>query len=128
VIAPATDELLLLHYKFLGFTRTHARHQQQRGGLRSKDLESGWGYQYCWSEEELSNAWRKFARNGIDVHTDAAVVNYPIPRWWDPFRPLATQPCTQPPDIGYPLNNEPVQGGNPVASETVPSDVVASGG
>jgi hypothetical protein len=97
VIAPANDELLLLHYKFLGLTRTHARHQQQRGGLRSKDLESGWGYQYCWSKEELRNAWGEFARNAIDVHTDAAVVNYPISRWWEPFRSLATQPCTQAP-------------------------------
>jgi Glycosyl transferase family 2 len=53
VIAPACDELLLLHYKFLGFERTHARHQRQRSGLRSKDLQNAWGYQYCWSEEEL---------------------------------------------------------------------------
>jgi len=126
VIAPANDELLLLHYKFLGFTRTHARHQQQRGGLRSKDLESGWGYQYCWSKEELRNAWDEFARNAIDVHTDAAVVNYPIPRSWEPFRSLATQPCTQPPDIDYPLNKEPAQKGKPVAGQTVPRDVVAA--
>ena len=126
VIAPANDELLLLHYKFLGFTRTHERHQQQRGGLRSKDLESGWGYQYCWSKEELRNAWGEFARDAIDVHTDAAVVNYPIPRWWEPFRSLATQPCTQPPDIDYPLNKEPAQKGKPVAGQTGPSDVVAA--
>ena len=126
VIAPANDELLLLHYKFLGFTRTHARHQQLRGGLRSKDLESGWGYQYCWSEEELRNAWGEFAQNAIDVHTDAAVVNYPTPRWWDPFRSVATQPCTQPPDIHYPLNKEPVRRVNRVAGQTVLSEVVAA--
>jgi len=126
VTAPARDELLLLHYKFLGFARTHARHQQQRSGLRCKDLESGWGYQYCWSEEELRNAWREFARNAIDVRTDAAVANYPIPRWWDPLRSVATQLCAQPPDIDYPINKEPVQGGNPVAGQTVPSDVVAA--
>lgn len=90
VIAPTRDELLLLHYKFLGFERTHARHQQQRSGLRSKDLENGWGYQYCWSEEEFRHAWCEFARNAIDVRTDAAVANYQIPHWWDPFRLLAT--------------------------------------
>jgi hypothetical protein len=56
VIAPFCDELLLLHYKFLGFERTHARHQQQRSGLRTKDLENSWGYQYTWSEEEFSHA------------------------------------------------------------------------
>src|SRR5262249_53450064 len=66
VIAPADDELLLLHYKFLGVARTHARHQRQRSGLRRKDLESGWGYQYCWLEEQLNNAWCELARNAID--------------------------------------------------------------
>ena len=126
VIAPANDELLLLHYKFLGLTRTHARHQQQRGGLRSKDLESGWGYQYCWSEAELRNAWRECARNAIDIHSDAAVVNYPIPRWWDAFRSLATQPCTRPLDNDYPLNKKPVQGENPVTGQVL-GEVVAAG-
>jgi hypothetical protein len=87
VIGPTRDELLILHYKFLGFERTHARHQQQRSGLRSKDLENGWGYQYSWSEEEFEHAWREFARNVIDVRTDAAIANYPIPQhWWDSFR------------------------------------------
>jgi hypothetical protein len=90
VIAATRDELLLLHYKFLGFERTHEKHQQQRSGLRSKDLENGWGYQYCWSEKEFRHAWREFARNAIDVRTDAAVANYQIPHWWDPFRSLAT--------------------------------------
>jgi hypothetical protein len=79
VIAPARDELLLLHYKFLGFERTRARHQQLR-----------WGYQYSWSEEEFRRVWREFAGSAIDVRADAATANYPGPRWWDPFRPHRT--------------------------------------
>jgi hypothetical protein len=86
VIAPAHDELLLLHYKFLGFERTHLRHQQLHSGLRSKDIENGWGYQYGWSEEEFRHTWREFAGNAIDVRTDAAIANCPGPPWWDPFR------------------------------------------
>ena len=86
MIAPARDELLLLHYKFLGFERTHLRHQQQRSGLRSKDIENRWGYQYSWSEEEFRHIWREFAENAIDVRTEAAIANYPGARWWDPFR------------------------------------------
>ena len=86
VIAPSHDELLLLHYKFLGFERTHARHQQQRLGLRTKDLENNWGYQYTWSEEEFRQTWDEFARNLVNVRSDVAVVSYPVPRWWDPFR------------------------------------------
>ena len=124
VIAPACDELLLLHYKFLGFERTHARHQQQRSGLRSKDLENGWGYQYCWSEEELRHAWREFARNSIDVRTDAAVANYPIAQWLDPFRSLVTQPSAETPNIDHQIKQEPMRGGYPVGGQTVVFDVV----
>jgi hypothetical protein len=79
-----------LHYKLLGFERTHDRHQRQRNGLRSNDFENRWGYQYWRSKEEFRRAWREFAMKAIDVRTDAAVVNYPVPRWWDPFRFLAT--------------------------------------
>jgi hypothetical protein len=89
VIAPSCDELLLLHYKFLGFERTHARHQRQRNGLRSKDFENGWGHQYWRSEEEFRSVWREFSGNAIDVRMDAAVANYPVPPWWNQFRSLA---------------------------------------
>ena len=124
VIAPSNDELLLLHYKFLGFERTHARHQQQRHGLRTKDIENSWGYQYTWSEEEFRHTWHEFARNVIDVRWDAAVANYPIPRWWDPFRSLATQPRDETPNIDAQMKQEPMQGRYPVAGQTVVSDVV----
>jgi hypothetical protein len=90
LIAPACDELLLLHYKYLGFARTHRRHQQQRNGLRSKDIENGWGYQYSWSEEEFRQAWCEIAGNAIDVRTDFAVKNHPVARWWNLWRSLAT--------------------------------------
>jgi hypothetical protein len=92
VTAPACDELLLLHYKYLGFARTHARHQRQRNGLRSKDLENRWGIQYSWSEEQFRRVWHEFAEKAVDVRTDAAIANYPVPRWWDPFRSLVTHP------------------------------------
>ena len=124
VIAPFCDELLLLHYKFLGLERTYARHQQQRSGLRAKDLENSWGYQYTWSEDEFRHAWHEFARNVIDVRSDAAVANYPIPRWWDPFRSVATQPRAQTPNIDHQIKREPMQGGYSVAGQTVVSDVV----
>src|ERR1700730_2445288 len=34
---PPRDELLLLHYKYLGFVQTLARHWQLRSGLRTQD-------------------------------------------------------------------------------------------
>jgi len=87
VMAPARDELLLLHYKFLGFERTHARLQQRHSGLRSKDIKNRWG---CWSEEELWHIWSELAEKLIDIRTGAAITGYPGSRWWDPFRSPAT--------------------------------------
>jgi len=89
VVAPELDELLLLHYKFLGFERTCARHRHLLNGLRSKDFENSWGYQYSWSEEEFRRVWLEFAGNAVDVRAEAANANYPAPRWWDPFRRAA---------------------------------------
>jgi Glycosyl transferase family 2 len=86
VIAPAYEELLLLHYKFLGFERTLTRHRMLRSGLRSKDIGSGWGVQYGWSKKELREAWDGFARSVIDIRAADAVRNYPILRLRDPFR------------------------------------------
>jgi len=83
---PTHNELLLLHYKFLGFEQTLARHRRQRLGLRSKDLDNGWGSQYSWSEEVLRRAWDGCTRNMIDIRTAAAVANYPLLGLWDPFR------------------------------------------
>ena len=122
VIAPCHDELLLLHYKFLGFERTHARHQQQCRGLRTKDLENSWGYQYTWSEEEFKQTWDELARNVTNVRSDAAVANYPIPRWWDPFRLPATEPRAQTPNIDPEIKQEATHGGYPVAGYTVISN------
>jgi hypothetical protein len=60
----------------------------------------------------------------IDVRSDAAVADYPIPRWWDTVRYHATQPRAQTPSIDHQVEQEPIQGGNPVAGLPVVSDVV----
>jgi len=46
-------ELLLLHYKYLGFERTFRRHALYCTRQRTKDLVLGWGVHYSWSREEL---------------------------------------------------------------------------
>jgi Methyltransferase domain/Glycosyl transferase family 2 len=126
VIAPCHDELLLLHYKFLGFERTHTRHQQLHRGLGTKDLENNWGYQYNWSEEEFRQTWDEFARNVIDVHSGSAVANYPSPRWWDSLRLPATEPPDQTPKIGPQIeqdakHGECFAGGNTIISNGIPA-------
>jgi hypothetical protein len=124
VVAPCHDELLLLHYKFLGFERTHARHQQRRHGLRTKDIENSWGYQYTWSEEEFRDTWQEFSRKAVDVRADAAITTYLTPRWWDPFRSLATEPRAHTPSLDLRTEHESIQRRYPVAGQTAVSEIL----
>jgi hypothetical protein len=88
VVVPELDEMLLFHYKYLGFQRTLERHRMLLTGLGSRDLEEGWGRKYTLSEEELREDWDTFARDAVDA---PAVVRdpgwrYPIRPWWEKFR------------------------------------------
>jgi len=81
VSTPIRDEVLLLHYKYLGIQRTYRRQQQLRSGLGLRDIARKWGHEYCWSPAELESDWRLFAAEAVDVHQIIADA-YPIERWW----------------------------------------------
>jgi hypothetical protein len=85
---PPQDELLLLHYRYLGFERTLARHRQLRSGLGTTDVANGWGHQYSWSEQQLRDDWSAFEENAIDVPKRAGSkdLRYPFTPWWEPLR------------------------------------------
>jgi hypothetical protein len=100
VISPPKDELMLLHYKYIGFERTHARQQQLNLGLGPKDFELKFGFQYSWSESELREHWSKFADNAIDVRTDVAVEAYPGSRWWAAFSKCAVEDAQRQSEAG----------------------------
>ena len=88
VVAPGRDELLLLHYKYLGFERTQRRHEEYLTRQRKDDLARGHGYQYSWTRDELALIWSAMAAQLVDVREP-----YPLdrdesatPLWWDAFR------------------------------------------
>jgi glycosyltransferase involved in cell wall biosynthesis len=85
---PPRDEILLLHYKYLNLSRTHARHQELLGGLREADLANRWGHKYSWSLDELAADWDAVLAAAVDVHgfIGAAADRYPLPKWWEKFR------------------------------------------
>lgn len=88
VRVPATDELLLLHYKYIGLQRTHARHQLLRTGLREGDARNGWAHKYRWSFAQLQDDWKEVAAQAVDtrsVRSDPGA-HYPLPRWWEKYR------------------------------------------
>jgi len=43
IVAPLRDELLLLHYKYMGFKQTMQRHQQYRTRQLLTDISNDWG-------------------------------------------------------------------------------------
>jgi len=89
---PSQDELLLLHYKYLGFEHTLARHRQLRSGLGTKDIVNGWGRRYSFSEVQLKDDWNAFAENAVDFRKPACSPNwdYPLPLWWERLKSRST--------------------------------------
>jgi len=59
VIWPESPEVLLLHYKQLGLDYLIARSAELLKGLKSKDIEEGWGVHYTWSPEKITEVWQE---------------------------------------------------------------------
>lgn len=93
---PPRDELMLLHYKYIGFERTLQRHRDQNAGLGVTDVSSGWAVQYRWDEAKLRTEWDGFAARAVDVADPVFTPSSSLDgqRWWrasdftDPAPPL----------------------------------------
>lgn len=85
VTYPAADEVVNLHYKYLGRSRLEARQRVLATGLRDKDRARGYGRQYNWSRAELDLSWQYFASRALDYRDTevARAVTHPH-RWWRP--------------------------------------------
>jgi hypothetical protein len=81
---PERDELLLLHYKYLGRDYTSARHAELRTGLRAVDVANRWGHKYWWSAAELEADWRAMEARAVDIADPelAPWDSHREPRWW----------------------------------------------
>ncbi len=85
VLAPARDELLNLHYKYLGLSYVRARHRELHSGLGATDLAKRWGHKYKWDDSELLQDWAQTEANLVNVTRDplATAEKYPFPVWWE---------------------------------------------
>ena len=88
IVAPDRDEVLLLHYKYLGFERTRLRYQRALARQRKIDVERHWGFQYAWTRDQLLEDWSRVSAASVDVVAAArgAWQTHPRPRWWEEFR------------------------------------------
>jgi hypothetical protein len=56
---PAYPEVLLLHFKHVGPDYLILRSAELRKGLKSRDLDKGWGIHYLWSSAQIRRNWQK---------------------------------------------------------------------
>lgn len=82
VLFPAKDEMINLHYKYMGLKETHDRHLSASERLCGQDKVNNWGHKYAWSQEELEADFEAFHRASIDVSkVDHHTFNRER-RWW----------------------------------------------
>jgi hypothetical protein len=86
VAIPATDEVLNLHYKYLGRDYVAARNGALRSGLGVGDLREGYGEQYGWSREKLDTTWDQMQARVIDYRDPSVGFATHVDRWWRPRR------------------------------------------
>jgi len=85
---PQTDELLLFHYKYMGFEETYLRHKQLEKGLGLGDVERNFGHKYRWSRDRLQADWAQVLADAIDTLAirSGPSGHYPSERWWEKYR------------------------------------------
>ena len=82
VVFPERDEVLNLHYKYLGIAETHGRHATQAPRLGKVDRAQNWGHKYRWSFEELTADFAAVKAAAVDVSKIDHQQSHTERRWW----------------------------------------------
>ncbi|MDM5356375.1 glycosyltransferase family 2 protein (plasmid) [Peribacillus sp. RS7] len=64
---PSNKEILLLHYKYIGFNYLNRRLSELRTRLRVMDHINKWGYHYLWDEEKKLQEFEKLKKESVKV-------------------------------------------------------------
>ena len=67
VIKPNNNEVLLLHFKYLGFDYLNSRYSALKQGLREEDIENQWGSQYLWNEKQRLEQFEQLKSRSVKV-------------------------------------------------------------
>jgi glycosyltransferase involved in cell wall biosynthesis len=83
------DELLLLHYKYIGFDRLMARHASVHAKHSEIKEDSGFPVKggspkYSYTKEQLEEDWNNFEKNAIDISKPdlRPWINHGTRLWW----------------------------------------------
>jgi len=82
---PKQDEILLFHYKYMGFERTFKRQCSQYNHVGAYDnAMGGLSHHYAWSREKFRDHWDDYLKRSEDIFLpEFSPENYPYRhRWW----------------------------------------------
>ena len=79
---PTVDELVNLHYKYLGRDYVRSRHSLLLSGLGDLDKALGLGWHYRLAADELDAEWQKFAAAALDYRDPTVGITTHVERWW----------------------------------------------
>lgn len=84
VTYPPRDELLNLHYKYLGLNYVEQRHAFLRTGLGTLDRKNEWGHHYHHGREELRSEIDELERYSVNISDPdyEPARDHVLPRWW----------------------------------------------
>jgi hypothetical protein len=88
VCAPDRDEVLNLHYKYLGMEYLCERNKQLATRLSSEDISRGRAHKWRWDMGALADDWAEFETASVDLAAPDFEPNraHSSSRWWEPFR------------------------------------------
>lgn len=90
VVYPEADELVNLHYKYLGLDYVRSRHSLLLSGLGDVDKAGGLGSEYRLATERLAAELRRLAAQAIDYRDPTVGFTTHVQRWWRGRRLTAT--------------------------------------
>ncbi len=67
IVSPTQDELMLLHYKYLGLDYVVSRNRVLDGRRGPKDVENGWSWHYTRTPEQIREIIEKDAAKLVDI-------------------------------------------------------------
>jgi hypothetical protein len=96
IVIPEHDQLMNLHYKYLGFDRIYERHKLLATGLGPGDRQRSYGHRYSFGRDELRVDFDSFKSRAMDIRPlrdDPAKMAGDGGWWRDPSRGYETRPA-----------------------------------
>ncbi len=80
-VYPAKDELLNLHFKYLGLDYLTERSRELKSGLQSVDIANKWGHRYLWDRNRIEVDFQLVKREAVDI-SQFCTFDLAMHSWW----------------------------------------------